>query len=70
MQTCEAKLSGGTEEMVGSLGGQQGVQDTACFITLSFHNVILRHFILAARAAGHTASAELPPSTPLPTPSR
>ena len=27
-------------------------------------NIILRHFILAARAAGHATSVELPPSTP------
>ena len=32
-------------------------------------NIILRHFILAARAAGHATSAELPPSTPPPSPS-
>lgn len=33
-------------------------------------NVILRHYILAARAAGHAAAAELPASTLPPTPSR
>ena len=32
-------------------------------------NVILRHFILAARAAGFAAAAELPPATPPPSPS-
>ena len=32
-------------------------------------NVILRHYILAARATGHAAAAELPPSTPPPAPS-
>ncbi|DBB06834.1 TPA: hypothetical protein ACH3X3_009494 [Trebouxia sp. C0006] len=31
-------------------------------------NVILRHYILAARAAGHATTAELPASTPPPTP--
>ena len=32
-------------------------------------NVILRHYILAARAAGHAAVAKLLASTPPPTPS-
>ncbi|DBA97793.1 TPA: hypothetical protein ACH3X3_012665 [Trebouxia sp. C0006] len=33
-------------------------------------NAIFRHFILAARAAGHAAATELPDSTPPPTPCR
>ena len=31
-------------------------------------NVILKHFVLATRAAGFAAAAEVPPSTPPPSP--